>query len=300
MKNNDLENLTMENIVDENPTMENTIDEKTKCPNCNFIYSPGEVECRNCGIIFAKFNPLAATGEFQRGGGTTPGTPAAPATPGTPAATAATAPYRRKKAKSGKMSSFAISASFIVLLLVCAAYVYFKFIEPRLLVDKFSASLHAYCTAKMDDFHEQAVEEDEEPFRTGKLLIVSPKQRVSLFSEVTGAPLTMHEPEKIHSVWFKIDRKLRASSPADVDTLIRVRKEIGKSFRYGEMKTKVAATHKIFLEFYDWRERTYIGEWTFSPGEGSSFMTEEDFEVMRKATSDETIAEFLQSLEVLK
>lgn len=279
MNQDDLQNLTMETPI------EDVTDNAPRCPNCDSTYSRGDLECNRCGIVFAKFNRIAGTGEHAAAAR------AAPAVHGA---------RRRTEAKSGKMTAVVFGLVFGVLIAICGAYVYIEYLEARLAADKFDQSLDRFCEDDISDPHEQKFEEDEEPFRTGKLLVVSPERKVTMLIAGTNTTATMTEPAAIHPVWFMLDRKLRAASPGDVDTLIRVTKELGKTHRYGSLKTKIVTTHKIHLDFYDWPNRTYIGNQVFSPGEGSSFMTEEDYEAMANATSNETISEFLESIPVLE
>lgn len=86
--------------------------------------------------------------------------------------------------------------------------------------------------------------------------------------------------------------------PSEVDTLIRVHKKIGKAGRYGKLKTKVFSTNKIVLDVYDWKNQTFIGTKVFDPGQGSTFMTEEDYDAMKESVSDKAIAEYIQSMDI--
>ncbi len=279
----DLENLNMNDSFED--AVEDALEDTMRCPNCNFDSSAGAVECSNCGIIFAKYKARAKKSDPEKGVDADPGR---------------TMGDRRRKAKSGKRPPLFIAIFFAVLFLLGGVYVYFEYIETRLQANAFKQSMELFCNTEINDPHDQKIEEDEEPFRTGKLFVVSPEREVVVLFRETGPPATMTEPARIHPVWYMIDRKIRASSPEEVDTLVRVGMVVGKAHRYGRLKSKIATTHKIHLDFYDWPNRTYIGKWIFSPGEGSAYMTEEDYDMMVKATSDETISEFLESISVVK
>ncbi len=266
------------------PAIADAIGEEKRCPNCQADYSAGAEECMNCGIIFAKFAARPVETKHAAAG-------AAPARETPP-------PTRKKKA--GKQPAILFSLLFIVLSGLGGGYVYTVYIEARLHANRFADSLELFCETEITDPHDQKVEEDEEPFRTGMVFLVWPERENVLLIGDSGPPVTITEPAKIHPAWRLIDRNIRAASPADVDTLIRVRMDVGKTFRYGRLKSKVVATHTIYLDFYDWPDRTCIGHWVFSPGEGGAFMTDEDYESMAEATSDETIAEFIESLPVVK
>lgn len=161
----------------------------------------------------------------------------------------------------------------------------------------FESQLDILCNTEITKKHEYRVAEGEDPFRIGKVLVVSPAWSVTKYNVNTQEPFTLSEPSKIHPVWFMLSRKIRAKNPDEIGTLIRIRKKLGTTGRYGKMKTKVYSTHKIILDVYDWQNQTYIGTKVFDPGEGSAFMAEEDYDAMVKSVSDKAIADFIQSME---
>ncbi len=255
--------------------------ERNTCPKCNSIYKPGEVECRNCGIIFEKFNSTISKNSVDARQLREP------------------APEKATTADISPSQNFSYYLPLIIVigvLILGSGFVYFKLIESRVDAGKIVPVLTKFCTETIKTNHEDSVSDDEEPFRTGKVLIVSPEQMVTLAVAKTGRPVTVTNPAQIHPAWHKLKRNVRARTPEDVDTLIRIYKYLGKSRRYGKLKTKVYSTHKIILKIYDWKNRTYIGTKIFDPGEGSSFMTEEDYEALSKLTSDETIADYIANM----
>jgi hypothetical protein len=270
----DLGNLTMLNRL--------KLEEK-RCPNCDAAHAPDSRECPNCGIIFQKVKSLVA--------GTSPDRQVIrpqPAAAGRPAA----------PTMSETILKLSIRAAIATLFLIGLYYLYISHIESRIQAGAFQAQLNDFCTREIGAPHAHPASQDEEPFRTGKVLVVFPRQEVTLVNTSNGAPYTMIQPAQIHPTWFMLSRKVRARDPAQVDTVIRIRNIIGKAGRYGPMMSKVFNTHKIVLDVFDWQDQSYIGTKVFDPGEGSAFMTDEDYDAMVAAVSDPTIAGYIQAMEV--
>ncbi len=271
MENDDL-NLSMQN--------RDRLESKS-CPNCGTLFKPTDIECPGCGIIFKKLqsriaaNPVKvinAGEEIQ------------------------SKPTKQKESLLNNAAKFFPLIIIIVILALGSGVIYYKFIEGYIDAGNLKPYITKFCTVDIKDSHENNLSNNDDLFRTGKVLVVSPFQSVTLASMNTGRPVTMTQPAMIHPIWYKLKRSIRAGHPDDIDTLIRVYKKIGKSGRYGKLKTKIYNTHKIILEIYDWRNKKYIGTKVFDPGKGSSFMTDEDFKAMTKLTSNETIAQYIQAL----
>jgi ribosomal protein L40E len=278
----DLGNLTM---VSKQKANEET------CPKCHAAYRPGAKECPQCGVIFTKLKSP------------TPETPAdAPAAPAD-ARTKLTPPpaHSNPMAREPLDKRKKLIGILIFLCVFGGGFycLYVNFLESRVQAGGFQEEqIIDFCFKEIPDIHPNSVAEGDDPFRTGKVLVVSERQEVTLTSVASGKPHTMVLEEGIHPAWHKLPGKIRAGDPSAVDTLIRVHKVIGRSGRYGDMKTKVYNTHKIVLDVYDWKNKTYIGTKIFDPGEGSAFMTEEDFDDMMASVSDMAIAEYIRSMEI--
>ena len=252
------------------------------CPKCHAAYQTGAKECPNCGVIFnkAKSSPPASRAD----------THAIPK-PQPTICNQETSPLLKNRMK--------LCGALIVFCLIGAGYyLYLACIESRIQADGFQSRLDEFCNEEISEFHLNHVAEGEDPFRTGRVLVVSERQAVTLMNTATGRPHTMVLEQGIHPVWHKLHRKIRARDPSEVDTLIRVHKIIGKAGLYGKLQTKVFNTHKIVLDVYDWRNRAFIGTKVFDPGEGSAFMTDDDYVAMMASVSDEAIAEYIQSMDV--
>ena len=252
--------------------------EKLTCPKCNTFYTKNVLECRNCGIIFEKLK------------NTTPNTPVKVSVAMKPDTT------KQEKPPIQALTSFLPLIIVVAVLAIGSAVIYFSFIESWVDTGHFEKSLTEFTTFKIEDVHENVVSPNENPFRTGKVLIVIPAKSITMESVTTGRPVTVNQPALVHPTWYKLKRNLRARYPDDVDTLIRVDKELGESGRYGTFKSKVYNTNKIILKVYDWRNKTYIGTKIFDPVKGNSFLADEDYESLSKLNSDDTIAEFIQSM----
>jgi ribosomal protein L40E len=253
------------------------------CPKCDAEYPAGATECPNCGVLFGKIKSPA---------------PAPPKDDAAVRPPPSVSGNQRICAGSEKRKPPYALLVFIAVFLSGAYYLYATLIESKFQAQDFRNQLDDFCNQEISQLHPDHAADGEDPFRTGKVLIVSPRQEVTLMNTSNGQLRTMVEPQGIHPAWHKLRRSVRAKGPAEVDTLLRVHKIIGKAGRYGKMKTKVFTTHKIVLDVYDWKNQTFIGTKIFDPGEGSAFMAEEDYEVMVKAVSDKTIAEYVQSMGV--
>jgi ribosomal protein L40E len=253
------------------------------CPKCHAAYRPGAKECPNCGVIFnrVKSSPSVSQADIR----------AIPK----PQSTTGNQKISNEFDKRKKLLGILI---FLCIVGAGFYYLYVTQIESRIQAGGFQAQLDAFCTQEISELHLNRVAEGEDPFRTGRVLVVSEQQAVTLMSVSSGKPYTMVLEQGIHPAWHKLDRRIRAEDPSEVDTLIRVHKIIGKSGRYGKLKTKVFNTHKIVLDVYDWKNQTFIGTKIFDPGEGSAFMTDEDYDAMVASVSDQAIAEYIQSMDL--
>jgi ribosomal protein L40E len=270
----DIENLTLQN--------KKKVD-KEICSKCHAAYQTGTQECPNCGVIFNKIkSPIPRPPTDSRG---------IQAPPPAAGNQKIAAQLETRKKLCGLLI-------FIAIISFGFYFLYVNYLESRIQARGFQSRLTELCSLEISKPHKDHVAEGADPFRIGKVLVVLQRQEVTLMNAATRQLYRMPLPQGIHPAWHRLDRKIRAKDPADVDTLIRVHKIIGKAGRYGKLKTKVFNTHKIVLEVYDWKNQTFIGTKIFDPGEGSTFMTEEDYAAMRKAVSDETIAEYIQSMDV--
>lgn len=268
----DIENLTM--LKKEKPGAE-------KCPRCHAQYPLNSPECPNCGIIFKKMKTPVA-GDAVNARDYRPPSMA----------------HGHRKAPDNSVKKITIGLLVVGILLFGLDFIYTTYIESRMHAGSFQSQIDEYCTAKIAGSHMDRAVRGEEPFRTGKVLMVAPGWSLTKYNATTGQPYTMAEPSKIHPAWFKLSKKIRAKNPDDMDTLIRIHKALGKTGRYGKMETKVVSTHKIILDVYDWRDRAFIGTKVIDPGEGSAFMTEKDYDAMVQSVSDEAIAAYVQSMDV--
>ena len=268
----DIENLTM--LKKEKPDVK-------KCPKCNAEYPQNSIECPHCGVVFKKVKTPIADNDV----GARDNRPPLMAD-------------GDRKTRDSSVKKIAVRLLVVVIFVFGMNFLYITFIESRIQAGNFQSQIDEYCTAKIAESHIDRAVQGEEPFRMGKVLIVAPEWSLTKYNASTGQPYTMAEPSKIHPAWFKLSRKIRAKNPDDIDTLIRIRKELGNTGRYGKMETKVFSTHKIILDLYDWRGQTFIGTKVIDPGEGSAFMTEKDFDAMVQSVSDEAIADFVQSMDV--
>ncbi len=268
----DLDNLTM--------LKKRKLDAE-KCPKCYAEFPLNSIECPNCGVVFKKIKPPVAKDDGAGRDGRTPSAPGS---------------YRNTRENSVKKISIRLLA--IGILVFAINFVYTTYIEGYIHAGNFKSQIDKLCTTEITEPHSDRVEQGEELFRTGKILAVAPRWSLTKYNAKTGQPYTMEDPPRIHPAWFKLSRKIRAKNPDDIDTLIRIRKVLGKTGRYGKMETKVFSTHKIILDVYDWRNQTFIGTKVIDPGDGSAFMTEKDYDAMVKSVSDEVIADYMESMDL--
>ncbi|MHC4872383.1 MAG: hypothetical protein ACYTFY_11105 [Planctomycetota bacterium] len=140
------------------------------------------------------------------------------------------------------------------------------------------------------------VKDSKELYRTGKALIVVPEKKISRPNE------TKIIDASIHSAWHKLGMSVRAGSPEDVDTLIRVYIPKGKGRTYqkrGGIQTKYVSAKPITIHIFDWKAKTYIGDHVFDPGKfKGDTLTQEEIDKMLDARHPSTIAEFINNLPV--
>jgi hypothetical protein len=192
-----------------------------------------------------------------------------------------------------------VSMGSIILLVLLGAvgcFAYFRFVEPRLDAKKFEPSLAELGASSLEISQSKPrVRPGEMPYRSGKVLVVTTEHTLLIFDKEE------YVPAKIHPTWYKLSRKIRASNPEEIDTLIRISKEIRSARLYkkvGGVESKVVSTHKVMIDVYDWYNQDYIGRWTLDPGEyHQGEMVEEDYlDKMIEATSDSTILDLIRSM----
>jgi hypothetical protein len=201
---------------------------------------------------------------------------------------------RGRKKKKSRMPLIFLALLAVISLLVCYL-VYFRFIEVRLEARTFKDSLQEFGARNLEiSLSTKEVPEGDIPYRTGKVLVIIPEHTLMMLL----APEVI--PPQIHPAWFKLERSMRASKPQEVDTLIRISKELRGARLYREVKGsegKVAAAHRHHIDVYDWHDEIYIGRWTLDPGHfKGDIMTGEDLDAMIKATSDSAVWEFIESM----
>ena len=208
---------------------------------------------------------------------------------------------RRKQALRGTKKKKSRLPPVLLTLLIVTGLVaswlgYFRFIEPLLDARKFEDSLQEFGARELEIPRGAAVTAEEIPRRTGKVLVVIPEHTLVMLL----GPETV--PPKIHPAWYRLDRSIRASDPSQVDTLIRISAELRGVRRYNKEKflgseTKVVSAHMLHLDVYDWQNQTYMGRWTLDPGNFKpGRMSDEEMEAMIEATSNFTIAKFVNSM----
>jgi hypothetical protein len=201
---------------------------------------------------------------------------------------------RQRALRGNKKKKSRRSLVLLGLLAVISCLVYFRFIEPRLDARKFKDSLKEFGAPELEIPREAAVTVEEIPYRTGKVLVVIPEHTLMMLL----APETI--PPQIHPAWFKLKSSIRASRPQEVDTLIRISKELRGARLYREIggsESKVAAAHRLHIDVYNWHNETYIGRWTLDPGYFSGdIMTSEELDKMTKATNNSAVLKFIESM----
>ncbi len=268
----DIDNLTMLN--------KEKLDGK-KCPKCNAEYPLNSMECPNCGVVFKKIKAPIARDDVDARDSRPP-----------------LAAGSHLKPRDNSVKKISILLLVIGIFAFGTYFIYATYIESRIDAGNFQAQLNDFCTIKITESHQDGAQQGEEPFRTGKVLVVAPKWSLTKYNASTGQLYTIEDPAKIHPAWFKLSREIRAKNPDEIDTLIRIRKELGKTGRYGKMETKVYSTHKIILDVYDWRNQTFIGTKVIDPGDDSAFMTDKDYDALVQSASDEAIADYIQSMDI--
>jgi hypothetical protein len=164
---------------------------------------------------------------------------------------------------SGKISA----ATVLAVIAGLSYFAYIQWIEPRLEAANFEDSLAEFGAP---NFHipnnSGEVPEGEVPYRIGKVLAVIPEHKIYMKRE--GEIVIV--PAKIHPVWYKLDGETRASDPDEVNTLIRISRDLKGARRYqriGGVESKIVSAHIIHIDVYDWENQTYIGRWTLDPGD---------------------------------
>ena len=191
-----------------------------------------------------------------------------------------------------------ISAGNIIMLAVLGIfvfYVYFWWVEPRYDAANFDDSLDDFGAPSFYISRDYSqVDEDEVPYRIGKVLVVIPEHKIY------PKPKGVIVPPKIHPIWYKLDRDIRASNPEEVNTLIRISRNLKGARRYqriGGVESKIVSAHIVHIDVYDLDDQTYIGRWTLNPGKfQGDVMQEEDLDEMIEATSDDTVLEFVETM----
>jgi hypothetical protein len=194
-----------------------------------------------------------------------------------------------------KKKKFRGSLVLLGLLAVISCLVYFRFIEARLEARTFKDSLNEFGARNLEiPPSDNEVPEGEIPYRTGKVLVVIPEHKLMMLL----APEVI--PPQIHPAWFKLKSSIRASKPQEVDTLIRISKELRGARLYREIggsESKVAAAHRLRIDVYDWYDETYIGHWTLDPGYFTGdIMAREELDAMIEATNNATVLKFIESM----
>lgn len=254
---------------------------KITCPKCGFSQPKSET-CMECGIVFSKYHPSRNNTEIQE--------PTQPARPeNIRRSTIADFPARPKKFP-------VISAAMVVIACIAGVFIYLKYITPYLSADNFDSALAELGARDMDlPEDEEAVEPGDMPFRIGKLFIVVPEH--TLYINPRRPTI---EPPAIHRTWYQISRSLRADDPGEIDTLIRISKQLRKSLRYqkiGGVAQKVLSIHVINIDVYNWRARTFIGSWSIDPGSNiKETLMEDELNDLIEKTSNETIVRFIESM----
>ena len=188
-------------------------------------------------------------------------------------------------------------ASLAVIIFLISYQVFFRFIEPRLDARKFEDSLKEFGARELSIPTGEAMTVEEIPSHMGKVLVVIPEHTLLMLL----GPETI--PPKIHPAWYSLDRSIRAPDPGEVDTLIRVSKElrgtrVHKKRKFIGSETKVVSAHIVNLDVYDWRSRTYVGRWTLNPGNFKpGNMSDEEIDAMIAATSNSTLLKFIDSMQ---
>lgn len=253
----------------------------TTCPKCG-RRQPLSDACVDCGIIFSKYHQ----GDTDVSSGRT----LQPSDSGDvlkKTETVSTASSRKPPV---------IPLVLLVLACIAGVSIYIGWIEPYLSAGNFTQHLAVFGARELDfPEDDQSVAEGEKPYRIGKVFVIVPEHYVT----ITATRATLAPPE-IHQAWYGLGHSMRASKPEDVDTLIQISKKIRQTKRYqkiGGLSQKVVSTHIVYLDVYNWRNKTFIGRWTLDPGTDiRDTMTEDELNELIRATSIETIQAFIESM----
>lgn len=283
----------VESDVDEIPNLEmeqqsrppeSSAPETMKCPKCGFQQEQGE-ECGHCGIVIRKFvqkTPSHSTQVEAKGD------------------PVVAAEKLRKAVRPQSHKSFLRVAIPLALVAALSFYVFFWFVEPRLNARNFKDALTDFGARELTiPLDTEAVSEGQVPYRIGKVFVVEPEHTIWISREGEKVP------PKIHPSWYRLDRSIRASEPEKVRTLIRIHKKLRGARLYMTdiakdgllTRTKVVDNHVLIMDIYDWVNETYIGSWTFDPGDfKGDMMSEDELDEMAEATSTSTVLKFIESM----
>jgi hypothetical protein len=258
--------------------------EKMDCPKCGTEQDLAD-ECVSCGVVVQKYLERTSS----------------PSAPVTPEQDQVEDSQRAREASQHQSISAALKIAMTVAVVggLCCM-VFFWFVESRLDARNFTDSLGEFGAREIDIPHStMAVSMGQIPYRLGKVLVVMPEHTLWIYEKKEENPAT------IHPTWFKLSRSMRASKPEEVDTLIRITKDLRGARLYMSdikkdgllTKTKVVDNHRLIMEVYNWQDQTYIGNWIFDPGDfKGEVMTEDELDEMAEATSSATVAEFIKSM----
>jgi predicted Zn finger-like uncharacterized protein len=254
---------------------------KITCPKCGFSQPKSET-CLECGIVFAKYHQPHHDPGIQE----------------------TFQPVRPENVRHSKIAGFPersknfpfISVALIIIAGIAGVLIYLNYISPYLSAGNFTNALAEFGARNLDlPEDEDAVEPGDTPYRIGKIFIVIPEHDLFVMPRVVKT-----EPPEIHRTWYQISRSMRADKPEEVDTLIRISKQLRKAIRYqkiGGVSQKVLSMHVVNIDVYNWRAKTFIGRWTIDPGnEMKESLMEEELNEMIEKTSNETILRFIESM----
>ena len=200
-----------------------------------------------------------------------------------------------KKKKSRMPLVYLTLLAVMSFLLSCL--VFFRFIEPHLDARKFKDSLKELGASELDIRREAMVTAEEIPRCTGKVLVVIPEHTLLM---LLGSETI---PPRIHPAWYRLDRSVRASDPTEIETLIRVSKQLRGARIFNKEKflgleTKVVSAHILHLDVYDWQNQIYKGRWSLDPGNFKpGGMSDKELDAMIAATSNSTVLRFINSMQ---
>jgi len=179
----------------------------------------------------------------------------------------------------------------LALIIGASSFFHYKFITPINQAKNFTeAKLQPFGAAHFTIKEKKP--EDQKIYRVGKVLVVVPEK-----IRETPTQRIVYPPE-LHRTWYRLSRDIRATTPAEVETLIRVQ-ILGKSGRMYKkgIEHKYVSSSTIRLNIFNWKEKEHIGYRDISPGKfKGQVMTGEDLDKMRDATSFATIRKIIESL----